>query len=101
MAAGASARARGRAPARARRVPWRRHLLGYLFIGPWLIGFFVFFFGPMIASAYLALTSYDLLRAPSFVGLGNFDRMIGDDLFYTALYNTAFYTLLAVPLQVA
>jgi multiple sugar transport system permease protein len=80
---------------------WRRHVLGYLFIAPWLIGFFVFFAGPMAVSAFLAFTNYDLLTPPRFIGLRNFERMAGDDLFYTTLYNTAYYTFLAVPLQVA
>jgi ABC-type sugar transport system permease subunit len=49
----------------------------------------------------LALTTMDwsLLSAPTFVGLDNVERMIDDDLFYVALYNTAYYTLLAVPLH--
>jgi len=85
----------------ARRRRWQRHVLGYVFIAPWLIGFFVFFAGPMLASAVLAFTNYDILSPPKFIGLGNFERMIGDELFYAALYNTAYYTFLAVPLQVA
>ncbi len=73
---------------------------GWLCIAPWIIGFVVFTAGPMIASAYLAFTEYDMTFAPKFVGLGNFQKMFANDpLFWKSLYNTAFYTFLFVPLH--
>jgi multiple sugar transport system permease protein len=83
------------------RIRWGRHLEGYLVISPWLIGFVAFTAGPMIASAYLSLTRYDLLSPPVWIGTENFSRMIDDDLFPTALFNTLYYTVFAVPAQVA
>ena len=53
----------------------------------------------MIYSLFLSFTKYDLLGPPEFVGFSNFERMVSDHLFLTALGNTAFYTLLAVPIQ--
>lgn len=90
------------APSRLRRprIRWGRHIEGYLVISPWLIGFVAFTAGPMIASAYLSLTRYDLLSPPRWIGIENFSRMLADDLFPTALLNTLFYTVLAVPSQV-
>src|SRR5438128_3100574 len=88
-------------PVRAhpRRVNWRRHVEGYVFIAPWLAGFLVLVAGPMAASVVISLTSWDLLRPPTFVGLANFARMWNDSLFWTALDNTAYYTFLGVPLN--
>jgi multiple sugar transport system permease protein len=83
-----------------RRIRWRRHLEGYLVISPWLIGFVVFTAGPMLASAFLSLTRYDLLSPPLWIGTANFTRMLDDDLFPTALANTLYYTVIAVPAQV-
>jgi multiple sugar transport system permease protein len=83
-----------------RRIRWGKHVEGYLVIAPWLIGFFAFTAGPMVASAYLSLTRYDLLTPPAWIGLDNFSRMRVDDLFPTALYNTLYYTVVAVPAQV-
>lgn len=83
-----------------RRIRWGRHLEGYLIISPWLIGFLVFTAGPMIASAYLAFTSYDLLSPAHWIGIDNFRRMATDDLFPVSLYNTLYYTVIAVPTQV-
>lgn len=54
----------------------------------------------MIASAYLAFTSYDLLSPAHWIGIDNFRRMATDDLFPVSLYNTLYYTVIAVPTQV-
>lgn len=68
-------------------------------MSPWLIGFLALTAGPMLASVYLAVTSWDLLTPPTFVALANFGRMWKDELFWKALYNTAYYTFLGVPLH--
>jgi multiple sugar transport system permease protein len=44
------------------------------------------------------LTKWDLLRAPQFVGVDNFVNLASDDRFLKALRNTAFYTVVSVPL---
>lgn len=74
---------------------------GYICILPWIVGFVLFTAGPMIASAALAFTEYDISFAPTFNGLKNFRTMASDDLFWKSLGNTAFYTFLFVPLHLA
>ena len=37
----------------------------YLFLLPWLIGFFCLTLGPMIASLYLSMTKFNLLSSPT------------------------------------
>ena len=54
----------------------RRNAAGYLFLLPWLIGFFVLTLGPTLASLYLSFTDYDLLPPPRWVGLDNYVRML-------------------------
>jgi multiple sugar transport system permease protein len=49
----------------------------------------------------LAFTRWNLLTPPSFLGLDNFRDMVQDDLFWTSLANTAYYTVIAVPVQLA
>jgi multiple sugar transport system permease protein len=71
------------------------------FISPWIIGFFVFTFGPMIASLYLSLTEYDILRPPLYVGLDNYAQLLKDPKIAKSLYNSFFYTILHVPLATA
>lgn len=79
---------------------FRRYLTGYMFISPGILGFVIFTAYPMVFSAVVSFTKYNLLSPPSFVGLANYERMISDKLFYTALYNTAYYTFIGVPIQI-
>jgi multiple sugar transport system permease protein len=73
---------------------------GWAFISPAVLGLLIFTAGPMIASAYYSLTNYDLINPPRFVGFDNYTRLFTrDSLFTLSLYNTAYYTLLAVPAQ--
>jgi multiple sugar transport system permease protein len=71
---------------------------GYLFIAPAVLGFLIWVAGPMIFSAWLSLTEWDLLRPPEFVGLSNYQAMLQDRLFWQALGVTAYFTLVSVPL---
>jgi multiple sugar transport system permease protein len=81
------------------RIRWRSHLEGYVFIAPWLLGFLLFTLGPMLASALISLTSFDILSPAKWLGLGNYDRLVKDRVFLNTVYNTLFYTILAVPTQ--
>jgi multiple sugar transport system permease protein len=82
---------------KSRRV--QENFEAYIFIGPWLIGLLVLTAGPMIVSAFLAFSEWNLLTPPKLIGLANFNEMVTDDLFWTSLSNTAYYTVIAVPLQ--
>lgn len=78
----------------------RRDLgLGVAFISPWLIGFLWFTLYPVLASIYYSFTSFHIVQTPQWVGLGNFTTLAGDDLFWTSLFNTAYYIVGSVPLD--
>ena len=56
----------------------------------------------MAASLYLAFTDYDILTAPRWVGLENFQRMFFEDRRYLqSVTVTLFYVAVAVPLRLA
>lgn len=77
----------------------RQSRLGYLFIGPNMIGVLLFFIIPAVYSFYLMFTDYKFMSPETnFVGLDNIRRMLNDDLFGVALRNT-FVFLLAVPVS--
>ena len=79
----------------------KRSLTGYAFVAPWLIGFFVFTAGPMIASFVISLHSWSMLSSPTWVGFENYRSIITEDpLFLTSLWNTAVYVLFSVPLGI-
>ena len=77
----------------------RENLTGYLFISPWLLGFFVFTFWPFLRSLYLSFCNYNIVQPPKFIGLANYQMMLfNDDLFYKSLWVTLRYAIVAVPL---
>lgn len=70
----------------------------YMFISPWLAGFFLLTFIPLIYSLYLSLTQYSGSAAPNFIGLQNYtDILFHDDLFIKSLINSFQYAIIAVP----
>ena len=72
---------------------------GLFFVSPFIIGFAVFLLGPMLFSLYGSFTNYNLTSKMDFIGLANFKRMFTqDELFWTSLYNTAYYVIFNVPL---
>lgn len=93
----------GATPRHGRRLSLRRReaFIGYVVISPWLIGFLLFTAFPMLFSLYLAGTNWDLLGTPHWIGLGNIHTLVTDDLFWTSMWNTTFYTVLAVPAGLA
>jgi len=78
----------------------KENLAGYLFLTPWLLGFFILTLGPLLASLYLSFTHYNLLSAPNWAGLANYRTMLTDDpRYFTALRVTMVYVFLSVPLK--
>ncbi len=80
----------------------RRSLPGYLFLLPWLTGFFVLTLGPTLASLYLSFTDYDLLSPPRWAGLKNFEYAFTQDMRLRSAVSVTFnYVLWSVPLKLA
>src|SRR5919112_1701366 len=84
-----------------RKAAGRDNKAGYLFLLPWLIGLFVITIGPLLASLYLSFTEYSLIESPTWIGLENYVRMIGDARLHQSLQVTFIYVLVSVPLQLA
>lgn len=84
----------------------RNHnLAGYLFIAPWLIGFFAFTVLPMAASLWFSFTDYsslDPLGEARWIGLQNYERMLTSDTRWVkAVSSTLFYVIIAIPLRLS
>lgn len=77
----------------------REAIAGYVAISPWMIGFLVLAAGPILASFGFMFTKWELITPPEWIGLNNFRRLLGDPLVPKALWNTFFYTVLSVPLN--
>src|SRR6266540_5184943 len=84
-----------------RRATWRRRRLVLLFMSPWLVGFSVFFGYPLVMTAYLSFTHYDLLSPPRWIGLENYRYLLTvDPQVWTAIKNTLWLIVVLIPLQV-
>ncbi|MDY6804477.1 MAG: sugar ABC transporter permease [Cyanobacteriota bacterium] len=75
-------------------------LTPYLFLLPALLVLAVTVFFPAARAFYFSFTSYDLIQPPQWVGLKNFEKMLGDRLFWQSFLNTIFYLIGAVPILV-
>src|SRR5436305_2554405 len=75
--------------------------VGMLFISPWIVGFGWFWLYPIASSVYYSFTSYNMMLPPIPVGLDNYRNLFQDDLFWLSLKNTAVYSLVSVPIDLA
>jgi multiple sugar transport system permease protein len=78
----------------------RTNIAGYLFMAPWLIHLSVLIMGAMLFSLGISLFDTDFLTKANYIGVGNYQRMFNDPLFWKSLRNTAYYTFAMVPLSV-
>jgi multiple sugar transport system permease protein len=80
----------------------REEIQGWLWTSPWLLGFLLFVFGPMVASLYLSMTTYAVGGTPQFVGPNNFTRALSgkDDLFWPSMIRTLEYAFVMVPIGI-
>ena len=76
-------------------------IAGYLFLLPWLIGFFCLTLIPMVASLFFSFTQYDLLTPAIPVGIKNYVSLFEDARFINSLKVTFKYVIVSVPLQLA
>ncbi|CAH1687781.1 putative ABC transporter permease protein YesP [Hyphomicrobiales bacterium] len=74
----------------------------FVFLSPWLLGMICLTLGPILASFYLSLTSYDMFSAPQWIGFDNYIKMAFEDgRYYQSLKVTFSYVFLSVPLKLA
>src|SRR3954470_3764789 len=69
----------------------------YLFLAPFFIGLIFFILGPVVAAFAISFTTWDLLSPPQWIGLENYRDLMADRLFWIALKNTVYFTVVSVP----
>lgn len=78
------------------RAPGERRQLA-LMLAPYLAGLVGLVLLPAGVTLALAFAEYDLVRAPAWIGLGNFTELAGDAIFRKALTNSLIFAAFAVP----
>ena len=71
----------------------KKYKAPYLFILPFFILFFVFQLVPTIWTFYISFTDWKGIGDPQFSGLGNYKKMMVDNMFWESLGNTVVYWL--------
>ena len=81
----------------------REELQGWLYVLPWLLGFLIFTFGPMLASFYLSFNKYTVGGTPEWLAVSNYARAISgkDDLFWPSMGRTVRYAFVMVPIGIS
>jgi multiple sugar transport system permease protein len=81
------------------RLARRERNWGLIFLAPWIAGFLIFFFLPMLASLAFSFTNFNLVAPDqiAFVGLDNWKRMVTDENVRRSLQVTLRFMLIAIP----
>lgn len=73
---------------------------GWAFLALPIVLFVVFLLVPMVVAAVLSVSDYSIVDELAWVGLENYVKVFGDPFFWVALRNTAYYTVMYVPLGI-
>ena len=76
----------------------KRNKVAYFMIAPYMLIFTCFTVLPVVLSAVISLTDFNLLEWPNFVGPANYIRLfLDDDIFITACQNTLIFACIVGP----
>lgn len=82
-----------------KRANQNRRLSLVVFLGPFLVTFFVFTILPVLVSIVISLTNFNMLEWPDFVGLANYQKLfLNDSVFATAIQNTMIIACVTGPI---
>lgn len=76
----------------------KKYRAPYLFILPFFILFLVFQLIPIVWTFYISLTQWRGIGTPEFIGLGNYQKLAVDYMFWDALGNTVVYWISGIVL---
>ncbi|MFE3141785.1 carbohydrate ABC transporter permease [Streptomyces scopuliridis] len=82
-----------------------QNLAGWLFSTPFLVLFTVFMAFPIFATLAMSFTDFGLRNvtdplSAEFIGFENYTKLFGDEKFLKALFNTAYFVVVGVPLTI-
>ncbi|MFC9652875.1 MULTISPECIES: carbohydrate ABC transporter permease [unclassified Streptomyces] len=82
-----------------------QNLAGWLFSTPFLVLFSVFMAFPIVATLAMSFTDFGLRNvtdplSAEFIGFENYTKLFGDEKFLKALFNTAYFVVIGVPLTI-
>jgi ABC-type sugar transport system permease subunit len=85
---------------RGSKLRLRNALIGWSFILPNFIGFGLLTLVPIVVLFYMSLTNWNVFGKADWIGLANFQRLIGDGSFRISVVNTLYYSAMHIPLTI-
>jgi len=79
----------------------REWIWALLFIGPTVLGVYLFTIGPIFYAFYVSLTRWSGLTPPVFIGFDNYVRMFSDPFILSEIRNTLIFVVVGVPLTIS
>jgi multiple sugar transport system permease protein len=93
--------ARAQAGRKRPKIRWRRHIEGWIFIGPVILGITIFQLAPIVVSIFASFTNWNGLTSPEYVGIDNYKRLVADDPFFRqTVRNTLYFVAGHIPLTI-
>ena len=81
-----------------RRKAFREAFTGYLFIAPAAVLLLTFFFLPTLYAFFVSFYRWDFMNpVKTFVGFGNYVKLLTSAEFWNVMWNTVYYMLGAIP----
>jgi multiple sugar transport system permease protein len=75
-----------------------KYITGFLFLLPLTIGLLVFRVYGFFENFYMSFTKSGALGASKFIGLENYQNLLGDQQFWLSLFNTFKFVLICIPI---
>jgi multiple sugar transport system permease protein len=85
---------------RGSKLRLRNALIGWSFILPNFIGFGLLTLVPIVVLFYMSLTNWNVFGKADWIGLANFQRLVGDGSFRISVVNTLYYSAMHIPLTI-
>ena len=80
---------------------WREAVAGWLFVTPNLVLLAVFLFLPLFLVFKLSFQQASTFGPAKWIGFDNYRDLLGDEVFWRVLLNTAIFTVATVPASIA
>jgi multiple sugar transport system permease protein len=85
---------------RQRTIEQQQRLWGWIFLSPWIIGFFAFTLFPLLASLIFSFTDFTIGKDIHFVGLTNWQKLFNDPVTLSSLRVTLTFALYMLPISI-
>ena len=88
-------------PPRTPRRPGARRLVGLAWILPAVVVLAVFVYLPLVQNLGFSTLEWDIYSgSQEFIGLDNYEKLVGDPIFWSSLWNNVLYAVISLAFQV-